>query len=70
MKEVRRIKFTGKNLNDVFILPCVCKIIKVIDKPQLILESHMLVCPTFCRPVRAGDEIVEYEDGLWEIVNG
>ena len=41
MKEVRRIKFTGKNLNDVFALPCVHKIIKIIDTPQLVLETRV-----------------------------
>ena len=34
MKEVRRIKFTGKNLNDIFFLPCVSKIYKKDGKPM------------------------------------
>ena len=67
MKEVRRIKFTGKNLNDVFALPCVHKIIKIIDTPQLVLETRVMAVPTLTRTARPGDELVEYDDGLWEI---
>ena len=43
MKEVRRVKFTGKNLNDVFALPCVKKIIKIVNKPQLVINPFLMV---------------------------
>ena len=68
MKEVRRIKFTGKNLNDVFTLPCVKKIIKIVNKPQLVINSFMLVGNPLMDVAHIGDELVEYEDGRWEIV--
>lgn len=68
MKEVRRIKFTGKNLNDVFALPCVDKIVKIIDTPQLVLDTRVMAFPPLIRTTaRPGDELVEYDDGLWEI---
>ncbi len=68
MKELRRIKFTGKNLNDVFALPCVRKIIKIVNRPQLVIDSFMLVGNPLMDVARPGDELVEYEDGRWEIV--
>ena len=70
MKEVRRIKFTGKNLNDVFALPCVRKIIKIVNKPQLVINQFMLVDNPLLMDcvARIGDELVEYDNGQWEIV--
>lgn len=68
MKEKRRIKFTGKNLNDVFALPCVRKIIKIVSRPQLVIDSFMLVGNPLMGVARPGDELVEYENGKWEIV--
>lgn len=68
MKEVRRVKFTGKNLNDVFALPCVRKIIKMANKPQLVIDPFMMV-GAFPMPLASiGDELVEYDNGQWEIV--
>ena len=70
MKEVRRIKFTGKNLNDVFALPCVRKIIKIVNKPHLVINQFMLVDNPLLMDCVAyiGDELVEYDNGQWEIV--
>ena len=70
MKEVRRVKFTGKNLNDVFALPCVRKIIKIDDKPLLVINQFMIVGNPLMDAVvvRIGDELVEYDNGQWEIV--
>jgi hypothetical protein len=68
MKEVRRIKFTGKNLNDVFSLPCVRKIIKIVNKPQLVIDPFVLVGNPLMAVARIGDELVEYDNGQWEIV--
>lgn len=67
MKEVRRIKFTGKNLNDVFALPCVDKIVKIINRPQLVINPSVLL-KTSSNVANIGDELVEYEDEQWEIV--
>ena len=68
MKEVRRIKFTGKNLNDVFALPCVRKILKIINQPQLAIDPFMLLKKPTMNVAHIGDELVEYENGLWEII--
>ena len=37
MKIIRQINYSGKNLNDVFALPCVKGIIKVNNAPYLVL---------------------------------
>lgn len=66
-KEIRRIKFTGKNLNDVFALPCVEKIIKRINQPQLVIYPYILSGSPFMNVACPGDELVEYSDGKWEI---
>ena len=66
-KEIRRIKFTGKNLNDVFALPCVRKIIKLINQPQLVIYSDFLSGNPLMDVAKPGDELVEYSDGKWEI---
>lgn len=69
MKEVRRVKFTGKNLNDVFALPCVKKIIKMLDdKPHLAITPFLLVGDPWRDVAHIGDELVEYDNGQWEIV--
>lgn len=68
MKEIRRIKFTGKNLNDVFALPCVKKIIKIDNQPTLVIYSFLLVGDPLNDVVRIGDELVEYDNGMWKIV--
>ena len=68
MKEIRRIKFTGKNLNDVFALPCVKKIIKIDNQPTLVIYSFLLVGYPLNDVVRIGDELVEYDNGMWKIV--
>lgn len=67
MKELRRIKFTGKNLNDVFALPCVDEIVKIINRPQLVINPSVLL-KTSPNVANIGDELVEYEDEQWEIV--
>ena len=64
-KEIRRIKFTGKNLNDVFALPCVEKIEKCANLPMLVLNRSMVSNDS--RAALVGDELVEYSDGKWEI---
>ena len=69
MKEVRRIKFTGKNLNDVFTLPCVADIKKVLGMPLLSVYPIMLLCPSSARLVRPGNELVEYDNGLWKVIS-
>ena len=68
MKEVRRIRFTGKNLNDVFNLDCVDGITKLAGKmPMLNLRKIMMrteKCLAF-----PGDELVDYGNGMWEAID-
>ena len=66
MKVRRRICFTGKNLNDVFNLPCVKCVMKtdqaepaLVLYPQKLKRSQKMI--TF-----KGDTLVQYEDGSWE----
>ena len=65
MKEKRRITFTGKNLNDIFKLPCVQCIRKKEGKPLVVLAHSYL--QTFRAVAHIGDTLVEYDNGLWEI---
>lgn len=67
MKKVREIEFTGKNLNDVFALPCVMAIIKVEGQPMLSLDHRRTVGEYLVDP---GDTLVEYENGKWRIKKG
>ena len=67
MKKVREIEFTGKNLNDVFALPCVVSIVKVEDQPMLILNQRRTIGDYLADP---GDTLVEYENGKWWIKKG
>lgn len=67
MRIKRRIEFTGKNLNDVFNLPCLKCIIKIDSKPVLVLLNTTLVSRS--RPfVEIGDKLVQYDDGQWEVI--
>jgi hypothetical protein len=60
MKIIRKIEFTGKNLNDVFALPYVVAIVKVEDQPMLILNQRKVIAEYLVDP---GDTLVEYENG-------
>lgn len=67
MKEIRRITFTGKNLNDVFNLPCVYSIVKIVKVPQLLLtKTHVDRFSSLT--VQPGDELVEYENKKWKVI--
>ena len=69
MQTLRQIEFTGKNLNDVFSLPCLKSILKVDDRPILVIWGDMMLNPSdrtnAC--VRVGDTLIEYENGKWSI---
>lgn len=65
MEEKRRITFTGKNLNDIFKLPCVECIRKKDGKPLAVLARSYL--QTFRAVEHVGDMLVEYGNGLWQI---
>lgn len=64
MKIVRKIEFTGKNLNDVFRLPCVKTIMKIGAEPVIILSAVKTRESTVCN---VGDTLVQYTDGKWDI---
>lgn len=63
MKINKVIKFTGKNLNDVFDLPCVKAIIKSGDDPILVLWSDKTIGVE--HTVIKGDLLIQYENGKW-----
>ena len=63
-KIVRKIEFTGKNLNDVFKLPCVKAILKVEGQPMLILYPSKTYGISFVNP---GDTLVQYTDKMWDV---
>ena len=64
-KIIRQIQFTGKNLNDVFMLSCVKSIIKTEDgSPILILDTRMVVSTNVCL---VGDTLREWTDETWEV---
>jgi hypothetical protein len=60
----RTIKFTGKNLNDVFGLPCVRAILKIEDEPMLSMIPRMMKNVYLVNP---GDTILEYDDGTFGV---
>lgn len=65
MKIRRKIQFTGKNLYDVFSLPCVKAIIKTGDAtPVLILWPH---CTHGIYVAPIGTTLTQFEDGHWEV---
>ena len=66
----RKIEFTGKNLHDVFNLPCVRYITRDRnDNPVLILLRHTLNDQSNQANAiaRIGSVLVEYENQKWEI---
>ena len=63
MKIKRLIKYTGKNLNDVFPLPCVKAIIKSGDEPILVLWPDKTIGME--RTCSKGQTLVQYENGQW-----
>ena len=73
MKIVRKIEFTGKNLNDVFWLPCVKRICKFRvfrngvlseDRAYIVCYNNMMRGSDY---VYSGHTLVEYTDGKWDI---
>jgi hypothetical protein len=67
MKIIRQIKFTGKNLNDVFNLPCVKSVLKIDKQPVFELWRFYLVSQGLSRICKIGDTLVEYDNHRWEI---
>ena len=66
-KMKQKIHFTGKNINDIFFLPCVVGIMKMdSDEPFLILRDGMSDGSHYAG---IGDWLVE-EDGKWNVEKG
>ena len=67
-KMKQKIHFTGKNLNDVFFLPCVCGVMKMdSDEPYLILRDGMSDGSHYAG---IGDWLVEEDCGKWHVEKG
>ena len=59
------IEFTGKNLDDMFKLPCVKCVLKVDGEPVLVLHSEMMHnSKNICR---LKDSLVQYTTGTWSV---
>lgn len=68
-KVIRKIEFTGKNLNDIFYLPCVESIAKIRGHQFVMLFITMTNAPGQS-VAGIGDFIVEYDNGKWGVEMG
>lgn len=64
----QKIHFTGKNLNDVFFIPCVLAIMK-LDNDELFLVLRNGLSDGYHYAV-IGDWMVEEDDGKWHVEKG
>ena len=65
MKVLQQRTYTGKNLSEVFELPCVKAVIKFDGKPVLVLWRDVVrgdKCIVF-----SGNTLVQYTNGTWSI---
>lgn len=70
MKKIRQIKFTGKNLNDVFNLPCVKNIMKyesIVECVPILILDRLKVEVNSKTTVEVGDTLVQYANGKWAV---
>lgn len=70
MKIKKRIHFTGKNLNDVFNLPCVKNIMKyesVVECEPILILDRLKVEVNSKTTVEVGDTLVQYINGKWAV---
>lgn len=69
MPIIRQIEFTGKNLNDIFNLPCVHLIQKNLYslEPEVVLWESYTRSRAYSQKCLIGDTLVEYDDGKWAI---
>ena len=69
MKLKQRIKFSGRNLNEVFSLECVKAIIKDDEQdPVLIMRPEKMCNDCQTHVVFIGDFIEEYDNGTWNVL--
>ena len=70
MKVILDISFDGRNINDIYNLPCVMAVTKDAvtkdagGKPAVILKRTHTKGRTIAR---LGDHICQYESGLWQV---
>ena len=65
MRIIRKIQFTGKNLNDVFALPCVYALLKQTHGELWLMLRVDMTHDNYI--ARIGHTLVEYDDGTWDI---
>lgn len=74
MTEKQRITITGKNINDIFNLPCVYRIDKDPDgilawcRPTMMIDRHPERESGMYMLAQVGDTLVEYDNGKWEVI--
>lgn len=65
MRVILDISFDGRNINDIYNLPCVMAVTKDAGgKPAAILKSTHTKGRTIAR---LGDHICQYESVLWQV---
>lgn len=65
MNIIQKVSFDGKNINDVFQLPCVKSVEKGENgRPYLSLFPHYTEGRL---TVQIGDALVQYETGMWQV---
>lgn len=65
MKVILDISFDGRNINDIYNLPCVMAVTKDAGgKPAVLLKETHTKGRTIAR---LGDHICQYENGLWQV---
>ena len=68
MKTKQTIKFSGRNIDEIFRLPCVKAVIKSDnDEPVLIMKPNKMLAQSSCVAF-VGDTIEELEDSTWNII--
>lgn len=65
MKVISDIHFNGKNINDIFKLPCVQAVTEDRNgKPEVLLKREFTKGRL---TAHVGDHICQYESGLWQV---
>ena len=65
MRVVLDIHFDGKNIDDIFNLPCISSIVK--DKDNKPIASLYRESTEGRTTLSLGDHICQYESGLWQV---
>lgn len=74
----QKIQFTGKNLNEIFALPCVYRIEKdfsttlhghIIENVYVVARARNSICSNILI-VEYGDWLVQDDKGIWHVEKG